>query len=93
MDEDLDDHVQDFWGGEAGPLPPPWEIPPLQSCGDYFRERGAAAWADPRFGTHAYVHIWAKDLPCILDRVPSPPILLTLCCTACFWAMIIAMSC
>lgn len=42
----------DFWGGAAGPLPPPWEIPPLQSCGDYFREHGAAAWADPRFGKH-----------------------------------------
>ena len=51
----------DFWGGAAGPLPPPWEIPPLQSCGNFFREHGAAAWADPRFGRHS--HLWPSLLP------------------------------
>ena len=59
LDVDLD-----FWGGSAGPLPPPWEMPPLQSCGALLRLQGAAAWAAPRLGTHA--HLWApllRELP------------------------------
>jgi hypothetical protein len=50
----------DFWGGAAGPLPPPWEIPPLQSCGDFLRLHGAAAWADPELGRH--MGLWAPLL-------------------------------
>ena len=57
----------DFWGGAAGPLPPPWEMPPLQSCGAFLRVQGAAAWADPRFGRHA--SLWAPLL-----RAVSRPI-------------------
>ena len=55
LDVDLD-----FWGGAAGPLPPPWEMPPLQSCGAFLRGQGAAAWAEPRFGRHA--GLWAPLL-------------------------------